>query len=273
MNLEKVLETVSYWVTTYSLKIVAALFVFIVGRWLARYLTRLVCRVLKKHEVEQTLINFLENLIYYTLLILVLIAAAGQLGINTTSFLTILGAAGLAIGLALKDSLSNIASGVMLIFLRPFKVDDFVTAAGVSGKVKAINIFHTTLFTVDNQKVIIPNSNITANVITNVNANPTRRVDMVFGISYDDDIPKAKHILKDLIGQDPRILKDPAPTIAVSALADSSVNFIVRPWVKTEDYWGLFFDMTEKVKITFDQEGITIPYPQRDVHLYQEKAA
>jgi len=269
VNIDNIFETVSYWVTTYSMKLVAALLVFFVGKWLSGHISRLVVRLLEKNKVELTLIHFLENLIYYTLLILVLVAAASQLGINTTSFLTIIGAAGLAVGLALKDSLSNIASGVMLVFLRPFKVGDIVTASGVTGRVASLNIFYTTINTLDNQKVIVPNSSITANVITNVFANPTRRVDLVFGISYGDDISKAKGILSNLISSDPRILKDPVPTIAVSELADSSVNFIVRPWVKSDDYWAVYFDLTEKVKTTFDKEDITIPFPQRDVHLYQ----
>jgi small conductance mechanosensitive channel len=269
VNLDNIFETVSYWVTTYSMKLVAALLVFFVGKWLSGHISRLVVRLLEKNKVELTLIHFLENLIYYTLLILVLVAAAGQLGINTTSFLTIIGAAGLAVALALKDSLSNIASGVMMIFLQPFRVGDIVTAAGVTGRVAMLNIFYTTINTLDNQKMIVPNSSITANVITNVFANPTRRVDLVFGISYGDDIGKAKGILNDLIASDPRILKNLAPTIAVSELADSSVNFIVRPWVKSEDYWPVYYDMTEKVKTTFDKEDISIPFPQRDVHLYQ----
>jgi len=269
VNIDNIFETVSYWVATYSMKLVAALLVFFIGKWLCGHISRLVVRLLEKNKVELTLIHFLENLIYYTLLVLVLVAAASQLGINTTSFLTIIGAAGLAVGLALKDSLSNIASGIMLIFLRPFKVGDIVTAAGITGQVATLNIFHTTINTLDNQKMIVPNSNITTNVITNIFANPTRRVDLVFGISYGDDIAQAKEILNRLIASDPRILKDPAPTIAVAELADSSVNLIVRPWVKSGDYWPVYFAMTESVKTTFDKEGITIPFPQRDVHLYQ----
>jgi small conductance mechanosensitive channel len=271
MDIEKMYDTISYWLTTYSMKFIAALVVFIIGKWLAGHVSRLVVRLLEKNKIEPTLIHFLENVVYYTLLVVVFVAAAGQLGINTASFLTIIGAAGLAIGLALKDSLANIASGVMIIFLRPFKLGDLVTTVGVTGRVAAINIFHTTINSLDNKKVIIPNSSITSDVITNINDNPTRRVDMIFGISYDDDIGKAKGILNDIIASDPRVLKDPAPTIALSELADSSVNFIVRPWVNTDDYWNVFFEVTEKVKRTFDEQDITIPYPQRDVHLYQEK--
>ena len=266
---QKTIDTVVPWLTTYSIRIVAAILVYIIGKWLAKHISQLLATILQKNNVEQTLIRFLENVIYYCLLVVVFVAVAGQLGINTTSFLTILGAAGLAVGLALKDSLSNIASGVMIIFLRNFKVDDVVTVAGVSGRVEAINIFQTILNTPDNQKKIIPNSKITADVITNVNANPTRRVDLIFGIGYDDDIGKAKNILKSLVESDSRILKDPAPTIAVYEQAESSVNFVVRPWVQSADYWNVYFDLTEKVKLTFDDEGISIPFPQRDIHLHQ----
>ncbi|MBU3952625.1 MAG: mechanosensitive ion channel, partial [Proteobacteria bacterium] len=202
----------------------------------------------------------------------VLIAAAGQLGINTASFIAIVGAAGLAIGLALKDSLSNFSSGVMLILFRPFRVGDYVTAGGVSGKVMRIDLFNTTLNTPDNQRVIVPNANITNGVITNVTANDTRRVDLTIGIGYGDDIALAKRVLDRIVKADDRVLETPAPTIAVSALADSSVNFVVRPWVKTDDYWNVYFDLTEKIKLTFDKEGIRIPFPQQDVHLFLEKS-
>jgi len=200
----------------------------------------------------------------------VVIAAVGQLGINTTSFLTIVGAAGLAIGLALKDSLNNFASGVMIILFRPFGIGDVVTAGGVTGKVQSIAIFSTILTTPDNQKVIVPNGNIINSVITNATANDTRRIDLVVGIGYDDDIGKTKQVLAGIVGADDRILSDPAPTIAVSELADSSVNLVVRPWVRTTEYWDVYFDLMEKIKQTFDAEGIQIPYPQQDVHLIKE---
>jgi small conductance mechanosensitive channel len=271
MNIEKYFEIIMNWLSMYSLKIVAAILVLIIGKWIARKISKLLGVVLEKNKVDATLIGFLSNITYYALLIMVVIAAAGQLGINTTSFLTIVGAAGLAVGLALKDSLSNFASGVMLILFRPFRVGDFVTAGGVTGKVEQITIFTTIVNTPDNQRVIIPNGAVTSDVITNVNVNPTRRVDMVFGIGYDDDIAQAKKILVELLDADDRVLKDPAPAVAVSELADSSVNFIVRPWVKSEDYWGVYFDMHEKVKVTFDEAGISIPYPQQDLHLFPEQ--
>ena len=262
-----------YFVTTYSLKIVGAILVFLIGKWLARYIANLLGKLLRKNNVDETLSTFLGQIIYYAMFIMVLIAAAGQLGINTTSFLTIVGAAGLAIGLALKDSLSNFASGVMLILFRPFKVGDVVTAGGQTGKVESIAIFSTVITTPDNQMVIVPNSSITSDVITNVNAKPTRRIDMVIGIGYDDNIGEAKSVLEDLIKAESRILSDPAPTIAVSELADSSVNFVVRPWVKTADYWDVRFDLTEQIKLTFDEKGISFPYPQQDVHMFTETAA
>ncbi len=273
MEMNKIMEMMTYFITTYSLKVVGAILICIIGKWLARYLSKLLGKILRKNNMDETLTSFLGHITYYTLFLLVLIAAASQLGINTTSFLTIVGAAGLAVGLALKDSLSNFASGVMLILFRPFKVGDYVTAGGQSGTVESINIFNTILKTPDNQMVIVPNSSITTDVITNVNAKPTRRIDLVVGIGYDDNIGEAKSVLEDLIKADSRILSDPAPTIAVSELADSSVNFVVRPWVKTADYWAVRRDLIEKIKLTFDEKGISFPYPQQDVHMYTETAS
>jgi small conductance mechanosensitive channel len=200
----------------------------------------------------------------------VLLAAAGQLGIKTTSFLAVLGAASLAIGLALKDSLANFSSGVMLILFRPFKVGDFVVVGGDSGTVERISIFSTILNTGDNQKKIIPNGAISNATITNVTANPTRRIEVVVGIGYQDDIRKAKQVLEEIVNADDRILKEPAPLVAVSELAASSVNLVVRPWVKTEQYWSVYFDLIEKIKLTFDERKISFPYPQQDVHLYRQ---
>ena len=272
MNIDNIIGTLTYWATTYSIKIMAAILVFVIGKWLVGKISGLITKLMEKNNVDITLTRFLENIIYYALLVMVVIAAAGQLGINTASFLTILGAAGLAIGLALKDSLSNFASGVMLILFRPYRVGDFVNVGGVAGNVVSIDMFNTTLNTVDNKRVIVPNANITGDVITNVTANDTRRVDLVIGIGYGDDIKKAKDVLTKIISEEERVLNEPKANIAVSELADSSVNFVVRPWVKTDDYWDVYFDLTEKIKLTFDKEGISIPYPQRDIHLYNEKA-
>lgn len=268
--IEPHMDVIVKWISTYSLKFIAAILILVIGNWLSRKIAKLLSRVLEKNNVDITLVGFLSNITYYALVVVVVIAAAGQLGINTTSFLTIVGAAGLAIGLALKDSLSNFAAGVMLILFRPFRVGDMVEAGGVTGKVERINIFSTILNTPDNQRVIVPNNTITSNVITNVTANPTRRVDLVIGIGYGDDIPLAKKTMENILADDSRILKDPAPKVAVFELADSSVNFVVRPWVKTVDYWDVYFDLTETIKTTFDQKGISIPFPQRDVHLFTE---
>ncbi len=247
----------------------AALLIFLVGKWIARWITNILIRLMKSRDVDLTLIKFLEGIIYYALLASVIIAAAGQLGIKTTSFLAVLGAASLAIGLALKDSLANFSSGVMLILFRPFRVGDVVEIGGETGKVEAISVFSTILNTGDNQKKIIPNGAISNATITNITANPTRRVDLVVGIGYDDDIRKAKDTLENILAGEDLILKDPAPTVAVSNLGASSVDLVVRPWVKTEDYWDVYFSLTEKIKLTFDKEGISFPFPQQDIHLFK----
>jgi small conductance mechanosensitive channel len=252
--------------------VLIALAMLVVGRWLAIWLANLGGKALVKGGVDETLSRFLSKLIYYGLLAAVIIAVADQLGINTTSFIAILGAAGLAIGLALKDSLSNFASGVMLVLFRPFRVADVITAGGVTGKVRHIDIFSTIVLTADNQKIIIPNSTITSGVITNINAEATRRIDLVIGIGYDDDIYLAKTTLEELVRADKRILDDPAPTIAVAELGASSVDLIVRPWVKTADHWGVRLDLIEKIKLTFDEKEISFPYPQHDVHMHQQIA-
>ena len=251
-------------------KIILALLIFLVGKSVAAALSRFSAKFMEQRGVEKTLVNFLKNLLYYVLLAAVALAALNQVGINTTSFLAVLGAAGLAVALALKDSLGNFSAGVMLIFFRPFKVGDFVTAGGVSGTVKEVSIFNTELTTPDNQKVVVPNSAIMGNVITNVTAHPTRRLDLLFGIGYGDDTGKAKEIIAAIIAAEPRAHKEPAPLVAVSELADSSVNIIARPWVNTSEYWAVRFELIEKVKQAFDREGISIPFPQRDIHLYQE---
>lgn len=263
------LSIVQNWLLTYGPNILIAIVILIFGRWLAKWATGLIRKALAKSRMDETLIRFLEKLLYYALLVAVFIAAADQIGIKTTSFLAILGAAGLAVGLALKDSLSNFASGVMLILFQPFKVGDAVTAAGVSGSVERIDIFNSVINTWDNQKVIVPNSMITSNIITNINANPTRRIDLVIGISYDDNVNKAQDILKQLIQSDSRILTEPTPKVALLEFGDSSINIAVRPWVKTSEYGDVRFDLMEKIKQSFDEHNITIPYPQRDVHVYQ----
>ena len=254
----------------YGPRVIAAVVIFILGRVFARIIRNAVRRILKRSKVDDLLVSFVGSLTYMGVLAFVLIAALNQLGIQTTSFVAILGAAGLAIGLALQGSLSNFAAGVLMIIFRPFKNGDYIEGAGVAGLVEQIQIFTTELRTPDNKLVIIPNANLMGSNIINYSANQTRRIDMVFGIGYDDDLRKAKTILQEILASDERILKNPAPVIAVSELGDSSVNFVVRPWAATKDYWDLYFHLMETVKIRFDEEGISIPYPQRDVHLYQE---
>ena len=268
-NLDSIVVTMIEWLTLYGVKIIAALLIFFIGKWLARKLADATKRVMMSRAVDAALINFSSSLVYYALLVVVVIAALGQIGIQTASFVAIVGAAGLAIGLAMQGSLSNFAAGVLIIIFKPFKIGDYVEMAGTAGVVENIMIFTTEMKTPDNKKIIVPNSSVLGGVITNYSANDTRRVDLVVGIGYDDDISKAKQVLEEIINTDERILKDPAPLIAVSELADSSVNFAVRPWVKSADYWPVYFALTETVKKRFDQEGISIPYPQQDVHLHK----
>ena len=271
--MENIISKVWELITIYGLKIIAAVIVFIVGRWIAKLLKNVAQKVMTKKNVDPTIVSFVVNLIYIALLTFVILAALGQLGIQTTSFIAVIGAAGLAIGLALQGSLANFAAGFLMIIFRPFKVGDFIEGAGVMGTVEEIQVFTTLLKTPDNKVIIIPNAKLTADNITNFSAKDTRRVDLVCGIGYSDDIDKAKKVIADVLAEDERILKDPPPTIGVVELADSSVNFAVRPWVKTAEYWNVYFDTTEQIKKRFDTEGISIPFPQRDVHIYEHKTA
>jgi small conductance mechanosensitive channel len=265
---EKIWELVS----VYGLKIIAAIVIFVIGLWIAKIFKSVIKKVMLKRNVDETIGAFVRNFIYYILLTFFVLAAINQLGIQTTSFIAIIGAAGLAVGLALQGSLSNFASGFLLIMFRPFKIGDYIEAAGTAGTVEKIQIFTTQLLSPDNKTIIIPNARITADNIVNFSTQGTRRCDLVFGIGYQDDIDKAKNILEELVAADERILKDPAPKIALSELADSSVNFAVRPWVNASDYWSVYWDLTEKVKKRFDAEGVSIPFPQRDVHVYEHKS-
>ncbi|MCJ8500078.1 mechanosensitive ion channel [Desulfatitalea sp. M08but] len=267
--MSQVLETVWELVVIYGLKVLAAIVILIVGRWVSMAVRKLVRRLMARAEIDETIVSFVGNLVYVALLAFVVIAALSQLGIQTTSFIAILGAAGLAVGLALQGSLANFAAGFLMIIFRPFRVGDYIEGGGVAGTVEEIQIFTTTLKTPDNKTVIVPNAKMTGDNIVNWSTKGTRRVDMVFGIGYGDDIDKARQTITAVLAEDDRILKEPAMLIAVVELGDSSVNFVVRPWVKAEHYWGVFFDTTEKVKKAFDANGISIPFPQRDVHLYQ----
>jgi len=250
----------------YGLRIIGAIAIFVIGKWVAKKISGLIKRLMDRGEIDTTLSEFIASIIDILLLIIVILAAINNLGIDTTSFIAILGAAGLAIGLALQGTFGNIGAGVILILFRPFEVGDFISAGGESGTVESITLFNTTLLTPDNKVILIPNSAVASGNITNFSKKETRRVDFVFGIGYDDDLKLAKATLQEIIDADARILKDPASFIGVGELADSSVNFTVRIWVKAADYWGVHFDTIEKVKLTFDEKGISIPYPQMDVH-------
>ncbi|QEZ89733.1 mechanosensitive ion channel family protein [Aliarcobacter cibarius] len=256
---------------SYTISFIMALLIFFIGKWIVNKIVKILGKVLRKvNGIDETLVKFLENIVYYALITVVIIAALNKLGIATTSFLAILGAAGLAIGLALKDSLGNFASGVMIVIFKPFKVGDSVIAGGVTGTVTEVTIFNTVFLTADNQKIIVPNSSITSASITNVNANDTRRIDIVVGISYEDSIKQAKEVLEKVIKENEKVLKDKTIGIGVSALADSSVNLTVNVWVKSSDYASAKAELLESIKVTFDEFGISIPYPKQDVYHYNK---
>ncbi|MFC6668899.1 mechanosensitive ion channel family protein [Marinobacterium aestuariivivens] len=254
----------------WAINIVLALAIFIVGRLVIKLLLNLIGRGLRRAKLDAMLVSFISSIVNVLLLLVVVVAALDQLGVDTTSMIAVVGAAGLAVGLALQDSLKNFAAGVLLIIFRPFREGDFVEAGGVAGIVEHISIFNTVMRTGDNREVIVPNGGIYSGVITNYSKRETRRVDMVFGIGYDSDLLKAKRILTEILAEDERVLPEPEPVVAVAALADSSVNFNVRPWVRSADYWNVLWDTNEKVKLRFDQEGISIPFPQMDVHLHKK---
>lgn len=267
--MEKYLNQIYGMAVNYAPKILLATLTLIIGFQIVKIISNLFKKGLNKREMDTTVKNFLVGLVSIALKAAVIISVASIIGIKTTSFVAVLGAAGLAVGLALQGSLSNFAGGVLILIFRPFKVGDFIEAQGFAGVVKDIQIFNTIMKTGDNKTIIIPNGGLANASVVNYSVEPQRRVDMVFGIGYNDDIQKAKDVLNQLIAADERILKDPAPFLAVSELADSSVNFVVRAWVQAPNYWGVFFDMQEKVKLTFDKENISIPYPQQEVHMHQ----
>lgn len=257
-------------IAEFGRNVLAALVIYLVGRIVVRILTGLLEKVMTRARVDSTLATFLSHIARCVLITFVILMALESLGVNTTSLAAIMGAAGLAVGLALQGSLSSFASGVMIILFKPFGVGDFIEAAGVSGTVEAISIFSTLMKTGDNKQIVVPNSSIYDGNITNYSAKPTRRIDMVVGCGYDDDLRAVKAFLTILVETDERILKDPAPVVAVSELGDSSVNFIVRPWVNSADYWAVLWDLNERVKLGFDERGFNIPYPTQDIHVHQE---
>ncbi|MFX4241344.1 mechanosensitive ion channel family protein [Aliarcobacter butzleri] len=258
-------------IASHVFSFIVALLIFFIGKWIVNKIVTILGKVLRKiNGIDETLVKFIENIVYYALLTVVIIAALNKLGIATTSFLAILGAAGLAIGLALKDSLGNFASGVMIVIFKPFKVGDSVVAGGVTGTVTEVTIFNTVFLTADNQKIIVPNSSITGGSITNVNANDTRRVDIIVGISYEDNIKHAKEVLANIINENSKVLKDKSVGINVTELADSSVNLTINVWVKSSDFASTKAELLESIKTTFDEVGITIPYPKQEVYQYNK---
>ena len=269
ISIEDASKYIDEYLIPFAINIAMAILIYIVGKIVVKILIGVFAKIMAKSKYDAMLVDFLKSILRAVLMLFVIIASLDQLGVDTTSLAAILAAVGLAIGLSLQGSLSNFAAGVMLLVFRPFKAGDFVEAAGASGTVKSVGIFTSMMTTPDNKEIIIPNGAIYSDNITNYSAKETRRVDMVFGIGYDDDLRKAKSVLEEMIAADPRVLAEPKALVAVSELGDSSVNFVVRPWANASDYWGLKFDFTEAVKLRFDKEGISIPYPQMDVHVHK----
>jgi small conductance mechanosensitive channel len=271
------MEQMQTWISEnamdWAIQIAIAIAIFVIGKFIARMVTNVLKAAMTRAGTDAILVGFIGNIAYGLLLVAVVLAAVDSLGVNVTSLMAIVGAAGLAVGLAMKDSLGNFAAGVMIIIFRPFKIGDFITAGGESGVVDEIGLFATLMHSVDNKRIIVPNSSIIGGNITNVSALPTRRIDLVFGIGYDDNIGQARDIIMSVIEADERILKDPAPTVVVGELGDSSVNLFARPWVNSGDFWATRCDLVETIKVKFDEAGISIPFPQRDVHMYEVKAA
>jgi small conductance mechanosensitive channel len=272
-QVQQLMDTTTTLVSTWGLQVIGAIAVLVIGRWVAGLLRRGATRGLERAGTDATLVPFLSSMVYYLVLAVVVIAVLGLFGIETTSLVAVLATAGLAVGLALQGTLSNFSSGVMLLLFRPFRIGDFVDVAGTKGSVVEIGIFTTVLKTPDNVKIIVPNSAIYGSTITNYAAYDTRRNDLVIGVSYGDDLSDAEAAIRRVIEADDRVLKDPEPVIAVAELADSSVNFVVRPWCNASDYWALRFDLTRRIKEELEKSGCSIPFPQQDVHIINGAAA
>lgn len=268
--MKELLPQIYEWVSAFGIKFLAALAILIIGKIVVSSIKKVLVKLLKKRNVDPTIISFVASLTYSALWIFVILAALSQLGVQTTSFMAVIGAAGLAIGLALQGSLSNFASGFLIILFKPFKVGDYVEAGGVSGTIYKITVFTTEYRTIDNKKIIVPNSQIMNGTITNYTSEANRRVDMVFGVGYGSDIKKVRDVLQGIINKHELIQKDPEPFVRLAEMADSSLNFKVRAWTKTEDYWTVYFDLMEQTKIEFDKNEINIPFPQMDVHIKQQ---
>lgn len=272
MNFESIMDKAPELIVFYGTKIILALVIFFIGKWLAKLLTNLLEKGMRARSVDVTVTVFVRNISYYILLVVVIIATLGQLSVPTASFVAVIGAAGLAVGLALQGSLSNFAAGVMLFLFRPIRVGDYVEAGGAAGIVHDISIFATTLLSTDNKTIVVANASITGNNIVNYSSQVDRRIDLIVGVSYSSDLQQVKDALREIAKADERVLKDRDVTIGVSELANSSINLVFRPWVKTEDYWPVRFALTEKIKNRFDEMGISIPFPQMDVHVKQNAA-
>lgn len=271
--MEQITQQAIQWATTSGISIVTAILILIFGMWGARILRGTLRKVLTRREVEPTLVKFGTSLLYAVLLIFVITAALNNMGIQTTSIIAVLGAAGLAVGLALQDSLSNFAAGIMILIFHPFKVGDYIEGAGISGSVEEVGIFVTRLKTPDNKAIFVPNGKLAGDNLVNYTLNDTRRMDLVIGVAYGEKVSEVREILLEILGEDERILKDPAPNVFVLELADSSVNFAVRPWVPTAQYWDIYFELVGNIKTRLDEKGIEIPFPQRVVHTPEEAAA
>jgi small conductance mechanosensitive channel len=272
-NVHEIVNRMYLLIVQYGLKFLGALAIFFVGRWVAKSLSSLLSKALTKAKVDATLVPFIDNLAYTAMLVFIIIAALAQLGVQTASVVAVLGAAGLAVGLALQGSLANFASGVLLLVFKPFRVGDFVQISGVSGTVQAIHVFNTVLNDPNNIRVIVPNGQVTGGNILNYTINGTRRIDLTASISYDDDLRKARQVIEGVLAAEPRILPDPAPQVAVKEMAASSVDFVVRPWVKADDYWPVYFDLTEKLKVAIEENGMTIPFTQQEITIKTDASA
>jgi small conductance mechanosensitive channel len=258
--------------TDFALNLLAAILIFVIGRWVSKLISTIIARVMTKAKVERLLVTFVQHMSYFAMLAFVIIAALDRIGIKLTAAIAVLGAAALAIAFALQGSLSNFAAGILMVIFKPFKVGDFIEAAGAQGTVQEIQVLTTVINSLDNVRIIIPNAQVTSGTIKNFTANDTRRIDLIIGVSYDDDLKKAKEVIENVLVSDKRILKNPAPTVAVCELGDSSVDFAVRPWVKPEDYWDVYFDVTEKLKVAIESNGLTIPFTQYDVNIKSKTA-
>jgi small conductance mechanosensitive channel len=265
---DQLIENATELGTAFGVNVIAAIAIFVLGRWAAKLVFRFATAGLERAHMEPLLVRFLGNMLYTLMLIVVVLAAISQLGVQTASLIAVLGAAGLAVGLALQGSLANFAAGVLIMIFRPYRIGDYIEGGGTAGTIEEVQIFTTVLKTPDNRRVIVPNGQMMNGTITNYSANPTRRVDLTACVSYSDDIEHVRRVLTELATSDPRVLEDPAPNIRMMRHGDSSIEWVVRPWVNAADYWPVYFDLTEQIKQRFDAEGISIPFPQRDVHFY-----